>query len=114
MASLNWTTESQRWLKDIFEYIAEDNPQAASKVVAGIYERAQVLLKHPEIGYRYAPSYRDVRILLYGHFRIAYLGKGWRRYRHPGRISWVFGHSAVLPLKSHNKSLNADAPRRAG
>lgn len=75
MASLNWTTESQRWLKDIFEYIAEDNPQAASRVVAGIYERAQVLLKHPEIGYRYAPSYRDVRILLYGHFRIADLVK---------------------------------------
>jgi toxin ParE1/3/4 len=75
MASLSWTTESQRWLKDIFEYIAEDNPQAAAKVVAGIYERAQVLSEHPEIGYRYAPSDRDVRILLYGHYRIAYLVK---------------------------------------
>ena len=73
MASLNWTTESQRWLKDIFEYIAEDNPQAAARVAAGIYERAQVLLEHPEIGHRYAPSDRDVRILLYGHYRIAYL-----------------------------------------
>ena len=47
MANLNWTTESQRWLKDIFECIAEDNPQAAARVVAGIYERAQVLLEHP-------------------------------------------------------------------
>jgi plasmid stabilization system protein ParE len=76
MATLNWTAESQQWLKDIFEYIAADNPRAAAKVVAGTYEKAQVLLEHPEIGHRYAPSDREVRILMYGHYRIAYLVKG--------------------------------------
>lgn len=75
MVEVNWTAEAQRWLEDIFEHIAEDNPRAASNVVAGIYERSQVLIDHPEIGYRYQSSSRRVRILLYGHYRIAYLIK---------------------------------------
>lgn len=73
MAEVRWTAEAQRWLEDIFEHIAEDNPQAATRVVQGIYERAQVLASFPESGYRYQVSERHIRILLYGHYRIAYL-----------------------------------------
>lgn len=73
MAEINWTAEAQRWLEDIFEYIAADNPDAAVRTVQGIYERAQDLRKFPEIGYRYSGSSRHVRILLYGHYRVAYL-----------------------------------------
>lgn len=62
-------------MEDIFEYIALENPEAAKQVVVSIYERAQVLQVHPEIGYRYLSSERNVRILLYGHYRIAYLLK---------------------------------------
>ena len=76
MAEITWTAEAQRWLNDIFEYIAADNPQAALETVNGIYERAQVLAKFPEIGHRYSASSRHVRILLYGHYRITYLIKG--------------------------------------
>jgi len=36
MAEVAWTEEACRWLEDIFEYIAQDNPQAASRVVLGI------------------------------------------------------------------------------
>jgi toxin ParE1/3/4 len=75
MAQISWTAEAERWLEDIFEYIAVDNPEAARQTISGIYARAQVLLKFPEIGQRYWPSTRDVRILLYGHYRIAYLIK---------------------------------------
>ena len=75
MAEIAWTEEAQRWLEDIFEYIAADNPVAAARTVQGIYERAQVLKSFPEIGYRYVASSRNVRILLYGHYRIAYLVK---------------------------------------
>ena len=75
MAEITWIAEAQRWLDDIFEYIAADNPQAAAQTVNGIYERAQVLAKFPEIGHRYWASSRNVRILLYGHYRIAYLIK---------------------------------------
>ena len=75
MAKLVWTEEALRWLEDIFEYIAQDNPDAAARTVQGIYERAQALLQHPEMGERYAGSERHVRILLYEHYRIAYLVK---------------------------------------
>ena len=75
MAEIAWTEEAQRWLEDIFEYIAADNPVAAGRTVQGIYERAQVLANFPEIGHRYLASSRNVRILLYGHYRIAYLVK---------------------------------------
>jgi plasmid stabilization system protein ParE len=75
VVEVNWTSEAQRWLEDIFEYIAADNPSAAAGVIAGIYKRSQVLAEFPEIGYPYQSSSREVRILLYGHYRIAYLVK---------------------------------------
>ncbi len=75
MAKITWTAEAQRWLEDIFEYIALDNPQAAVQTVNGIYDRTQTLANFPEMGHRYWASSRHVRILLFGHYRIAYLIK---------------------------------------
>ena len=76
MAEIRWTREAELWLKDIYEYIATDNPVAAAKVISGIYERAITLINHPEIGYRYEPIQgRNIRVLLYGHYRITYLIK---------------------------------------
>jgi len=76
LAELNWTQEAQFWLRDIYDYIAADNPDAAARTVNGIYEEAQLLERHPEAGYKYEtdPS-RTVRILLYSHYRITYLIK---------------------------------------
>ena len=73
MAQIDWTDEALRWLEDIFEYIAADNPDAASRTIDGIFERAQALAQYPELGHRYLHSARNVRILLFGHYRIAYL-----------------------------------------
>ncbi|HLA74303.1 MAG TPA: type II toxin-antitoxin system RelE/ParE family toxin [Gammaproteobacteria bacterium] len=56
--------------------MAADNPSAARKVVSGIYEKAQVLCRFPEIGHKYRTEPEgEIRILLYGHYRIAYLLK---------------------------------------
>ena len=77
MAEIRWTIEAEVWLRDIYDYIAHDNPSAAAKVVDGIYEKAQLLKEYPEIGYRYRfESEGEIRILLYGHYRIAYLLAG--------------------------------------
>lgn len=74
MVDLNWTEESERWLRDIFDYIAAHNRAAAAKVVAAIHQKAQLLGRFPEMGYRYRQVEQgEIRILLYGHFRIAYL-----------------------------------------
>ena len=76
MAEINWTVEAERWLRDIHDYIAATNPRAAARVVEGIYEKVQLLRQFPELGYRYDrhPT-QHIRILLYGHYRIAYLLK---------------------------------------
>lgn len=74
MAEIRWTEEAHRWLRDIHDYIAADNPDAAQKVVTGVYEKVQMLSRFPEIGYQYrAEAESEIRILLYGHYRIAYL-----------------------------------------
>jgi toxin ParE1/3/4 len=74
MAKLNWTLEALDWLEDIHAYIAQDNPGAAARVIDGIVEKAELLRSHPAIGtrLRVVPE-GEVRMLLYGHYRIAYL-----------------------------------------
>lgn len=74
MGHIRWTREALRWLREIRDYIAQDNPEAARRTAAGIVERVEVLSVFPEIGQRYERvTDREVRILLYGHYRIAYL-----------------------------------------
>jgi toxin ParE1/3/4 len=76
MAAINWTVEAERWLRDIYDYIAQDKPTAAANVVSGIYTKTQILRDFPEIGYLYRKEPDgDIRILLYGHYRVAYLIK---------------------------------------
>lgn len=53
MAKIIWTSEAERWITEIYDYIALDNPVAAKKVVRGIYDRVQILSQFPEIGYRF-------------------------------------------------------------
>lgn len=37
MGEVRWTAEAESWLREIHDYIAQDNPSAAR----GIYEKAQ-------------------------------------------------------------------------
>lgn len=74
MGEITWTDEAERWLKEIYRYIAQDKQGAAAKVVEGIYERAQILARFPEMGHKSCTEPDgEIRILLYGHYRIAYL-----------------------------------------
>ena len=76
MAAIVWTREAVGWLEEIHDYIAADRPAAAHGVVAGIYDKVQLLRDHPRLGQRYEPILdREVRVILYGHYRIAYLVK---------------------------------------
>jgi plasmid stabilization system protein ParE len=76
LAEINWTRESEIWLKDIYDYIAAENPNAAAETITNIYGKSQLLRDHPRLGPRYeAEQTREVRILLYEHYRITYLIK---------------------------------------
>ena len=76
MGQINWTLESERWLRDIYDYVAPDNPQAATRLVEGIRQRVQGLRQFPLLGHTYqGHTGQHIRILQYGHYRIAYLIK---------------------------------------
>ena len=73
MGEIIWTGEAEIWLKDIFDFIALDSSEAAAEVIQGIYRRTQQLNAFPQSGHlhRSEPD-GEIRILLYGHYRIAY------------------------------------------
>ena len=74
MAQIVWTLEAANSLEEIHEYISEQSPTAANNVVTGLYEKIQLLRDHPRLGQRYLPVVdREVREILYGHYRIPYL-----------------------------------------
>jgi toxin ParE1/3/4 len=74
MAEIRWTDEAAAWMEDIYKYIARDSPDSAARVLQGIYDTVQILSEFPETGYRYRRTPEDdIRVLLYGHYRIAYL-----------------------------------------
>lgn len=64
MAEISWTREAERWLRDIYEYIALDNPTAAAEVINGIYHSVQQRTEFPELGYRYHGSV-EIRCVFY-------------------------------------------------
>jgi toxin ParE1/3/4 len=74
VAKLRWSAEAVRWLQEIHDYIARDNPDAAHRTVAGIRERAQILLTFPDIAPRYQGD-PHVRLLVEGRYSTAV----WRR-----------------------------------
>ena len=47
---LVWTEKSSADIEAIVRYIARRDAKAATRIGLGIYERAQILLQHPEAG----------------------------------------------------------------
>ncbi len=73
MAEIIWTARAADGLEQIHIYISGHNPGAAHRVVTGIYDKIQMLKKHPRIGQRSETiADGEVREILYGHYRIAY------------------------------------------
>jgi len=76
MVKVVWTEKALAWLQAVHDYIAQDNPATAERIVQAIHDKAALLSRYPELGYRFErhPD-KNLRILLYGHYRIAYLIK---------------------------------------
>ena len=45
-----WTEKASSDIEAIVRYISRRDPQAAARIGIGIYNRAQILLEHPEAG----------------------------------------------------------------
>ena len=71
--SLIWTERASADIEAIVRYIARRNSQAAASIGFGIYNRAQVLLTHPESG-TFLGKLRDGgwRKLIYRRWKIIY------------------------------------------
>ena len=96
MGAIRWTDEAIRWLVEIHDHNAQDNASAAQRVVDGFPKKAEILDPFPEAGQRLDhPSGRNLRILLYGHYRIAYLVKD------DGGIDIIGVYHGALDLARH-------------
>lgn len=96
MAELRWTLEAVQSLREIHEYIAVNRPATAFRTIESIINKVESLAAYPELGQRLASAERnDLRLLVYGHFRIPYVCAA------SGAVSvlGVFHGLIFLPLK---------------
>ena len=77
MARITWTEPALAQLDDIAEYIALDNPMAASNLVRRVFEAVEQLANFPEVGRR-PPEFPDsaYRELVVPPCRIFYRAEG--------------------------------------
>ena len=74
---LIWTERASSDIEAIVRYIARRNPTAASQIGFGVYERAQILLQHPEAGTVLAELQDSSwRKLIYRRWKIVYTVRG--------------------------------------
>jgi toxin ParE1/3/4 len=71
--AVQWSRRARAHLIEIFEYVAEDDPQAAATLVERLRDATEVLKKHPRIG-RMVPeiSQEAVRELIVPPYRVVY------------------------------------------
>lgn len=55
MAEINWTYEAETWLKDIYDYIAADNPDAAARTM-GFMRKPNCSNSTPKLDINTTPS----------------------------------------------------------
>ena len=68
-----WTRRGGLSLEEAYEYVAADDPDAADKLLAGIFESVDLLERFPFIGARYErrgrrTSYREIQHRMYRIF----------------------------------------------
>ncbi|EMR02492.1 type II toxin-antitoxin system RelE/ParE family toxin [Cesiribacter andamanensis] len=73
MAKIKWSTIALDDLRTVYDYIAQDSPIYADRLLDKIIEKVDALEQHPLIG-RKVPEFDDdtIRELLEGNYRIIY------------------------------------------
>jgi plasmid stabilization system protein ParE len=96
VGQVRWTAAAERWLRRIHDHIADDSPAAAQSTIQGIYDKAESLDRFPERGYLHTTKRgKTVRVLLYGHYRIAY------RTNQDGDVSILGVFHGALDIHRH-------------
>ena len=73
MAKVKWTNVALDDLRAIYDYVAQDSPKYADRLMDKIIERVDVLERHPRIG-RKVPEFDNdlIRELIERSYRIIY------------------------------------------
>ncbi|MGB3848762.1 MAG: type II toxin-antitoxin system RelE/ParE family toxin [Tunicatimonas sp.] len=73
MAKVKWTNVALNDLRAIYDYVSQDSPKYADRLMDKIVERVDVLEQHPKIG-RKVPEFdnESIRELIEGSYRIIY------------------------------------------
>ncbi len=73
MAKVKWTNVALNDLRAIYDYVSQDSPKYADRLMDKIVERVDVLEQHPKIG-RKVPEFDNelIRELIEGSYRIIY------------------------------------------
>ena len=95
MARVVFQPEARLQLRRIRDYIAQDSPAAAKRVVQRLHDQATSLRAFPQRG-RMVPEYTDPRIreLIVGNYRLIYL---WVADENLVRILTVYHGAQLLP-----------------
>ncbi len=70
---MKWTNIALDDLRAIYDYVAQDSPKYADRLIDKIVEKVDVLKQHPRIG-RKVPEFDNelIRELIEGSYRIIY------------------------------------------
>ena len=72
-----WTERASSDIEAIVRYIARRDPDAAQRIGLGIYDRAQILVQHPEAGSVLAELHSGGwRKLIFRRWKIIYAVRG--------------------------------------
>jgi addiction module RelE/StbE family toxin len=70
---IRWSPRARDQALEIFEYIADDRPEAAAQILEGFIERVRMLAEFPDQGQAIAGAQRGPRrSVLYDSYRIVY------------------------------------------
>lgn len=68
-----WSERARMQVQEIFEYIAEDRPMAAERILDGFLKRVDLLLEFPEQGAAWGTTLRsDLRFIIFESYRLIY------------------------------------------
>ncbi|MDI6793505.1 MAG: type II toxin-antitoxin system RelE/ParE family toxin [bacterium] len=70
---IDWSLTAKKRLVEIFDYIAQDNVQAAARFTKQLKEQTKKLSRFPKIG-RVVPEINipNIREIIFGNYRIIY------------------------------------------
>ena len=70
---VSWSERARLQAREIFEYVAQERPLVAQRLVDGFIERTSLLAEFPEQGTPWGQPHRsDLRAIVFESYRIVY------------------------------------------